>query len=412
MSVRSARPSWLRNTVATGMLAVAGAGVLAAAPAALATYPGDNGKIAFARDGDIWTIEADGSGERRITSGPHQDSSPEWSRDGGELLFQREAIAPASGSHIYRMRADGTGLTWVREGTDPQYSPKGIRIAFGGPGDAVWVADADGKNARKLAEAGGNPITVDDWAPSHSLLLYTVHDNDSIFVAQSPEGIATGFGVLHDDERHEDNTEPSWSPDGTRLAFVTQYSGITCEHEPVPGDAKCPTGLLGINTMDLGAGDRRRVSRPGRQPVYSPDAALLAFVVDGVIHTSGADGAGARALTLGEDPDWQAIPGRPQGPPPPERVVTVPGPTVTVTVPGPTVTVPAPPRVPRGAPRTDAGEDACFVPEDRRRFTLTLRAGRTIRLGQAIRVRVDLAAEGPRATVLNGKRLRARATIR
>lgn len=309
------------------------------------------------------------------------------------------------------MRADGTGLAWVREGADPQYSPKGIRIAFSGPDDAAWVADADGKNARKLADAGGNPITVDDWASSHSLVLYTVHDNDSLFVAGSPEGIVTGFGVLHDDERHEDNSEPSWSPDGTRLAFVSQYSGIGCEHQPAANDPKCPTGLLGINTMDLGAGDRRRVSRTGRQPVYSPDATRLAFVLDGAIQTAGVDGSGARTLARGEDPDWQAIPAGPQAPPP-ERVVTVPGPTVTVTVAGPTVTVPGAPPAPRRETRTADGAQVCPVPEDHRRFTLVVRAGRTIRAGQAIRVRVDLAAEGPRAKVLNRKRLRAKATIR
>ena len=93
-------------------------------------------------------------------------------------------------------------------------------------------------------------------------------------------------------------------------------------------------------------------------------------------------------------------------------MVTVPGPTVTVTVPGPTVTVPGPPRAPRGTTRTEDGAQVCRVPEDQRRFTLVVRAGRTIRAGQAIRVRVDLAAEGPRATVLNGKRLRVRATVR
>jgi hypothetical protein len=398
MSKRTARPSWLKKTVTTGMCALTtGAGILAAAPAALATYPGDNGVIAFSRDGDIWTVAPDGGGEHRLTFGPDHDVAPEWSRDGKELLFERNA-------QVFRMRADGSGITFVHEGSDPQLSPSGKRIAFSWQ-DAIWVADADGTDARKLEEAGDLSPELNDWAPTHSLLLYTLHDDDSIFTAKSPEGSFMGFGGLHDDYRHENNIDPSWSPDGTRLAFVTQYSGIGCDYHPAPGDKLCPTGHLGVNTMDLGEGDRQRVQPTGHDPVYSPDGTRLAFVADGVITTVATDGSGLHTLVAGTQPDWQPTPRAPQtSTPPPERVVTVPGPTVTVEVP---VRPPA-----RGtSTRTRDGAPVCVVPKGRQHFTLTLRAGRTIRAGKTITIQLDLA-RGPRSTVLDGKRLGARAALR
>ncbi len=42
---------------------LAAAAALAVAPTALATFPGENGAVAFSRGGDIWRINPDGTGE-------------------------------------------------------------------------------------------------------------------------------------------------------------------------------------------------------------------------------------------------------------------------------------------------------------------------------------------------------------
>ena len=65
---------------------------------ALATPPGDNGRIVFRRylgpdrtKGTIFTIAPDGSGERQLAKMPAgaSDDHPDWSRYGAKIVFDR-----------------------------------------------------------------------------------------------------------------------------------------------------------------------------------------------------------------------------------------------------------------------------------------------------------------------------------
>ncbi len=383
------------------------AGALAAslvlAPAALATFPGENGAIAFSRDGDIWTINPDGTGEKRLTLGAeHSDTEPEWSPDGKEILFQRVGN---DGPHIYRMNAGGGGVTWVRRGESPQLSGDGRRLAYFGQDPesnlpAVFAANRDGSEP-KLLEADENLTTLDDWAPNHSLILMTGRDGDSGFVARSPAGVLAPYGVLHDD-RHFNNYFPSFSPDGSRIAFATRASGISgCDDTADPTCGGDPD--VGIRTMDIGAGDLRTVHPlAGIEPAWSPDGKRIVFSDDGTLQIIDSDGTGKRTLTRGGNADWQPLHRPPihgDPPPPPEpRTVTV---TVPVEVPGPVRVVE------KVVTRVVRGEgERCVIPAGKRKLTLVIRTTRAVRKGTAVTVTVDLAKG--RARVGRGTPLRVR----
>ena len=87
--------------------------LVAAAPDALPLARGD---IAFEsmRDGDveIYVMNADGSGQTRLTNNPAVDRDPAWSPDGRQIVFASTRDDSLVGNvEIYVMNADGSGQT-------------------------------------------------------------------------------------------------------------------------------------------------------------------------------------------------------------------------------------------------------------------------------------------------------------
>jgi Tol biopolymer transport system component len=170
----------------------------------------------------ICTLRADGSHARRLTLNVN-DSRPTWSPHGRMIAFQRDSDR---GSAIFRINADGSGLTrltnWFDANTSPAWSPDGTKIAYDRiqePGGGLWTMKPDGSD--KTYVTGATVNTVDPaWSPDGSELAFMGgNDRFDIYVVNSdgtglrPLTNATdtaGFTVIGD---------PSWSPDGTQLVF-------------------------------------------------------------------------------------------------------------------------------------------------------------------------------------------------
>jgi Tol biopolymer transport system component len=83
-------------------------------------------------DSDIYVVRADGSGLRRLTSGPASDSFPTCHPDGRQVAF----ISNRGGiPEIWEIGIDGTGLRKLVDGVslDPDYSPGGTMLAYVAP---------------------------------------------------------------------------------------------------------------------------------------------------------------------------------------------------------------------------------------------------------------------------------------
>jgi Tol biopolymer transport system component len=126
-----------------------------------ASWSPDGRRIAFAGglakdasdNGDLFTVQPDGSGVRRLTSTPTWDESdPDWSPDGTRVLYARQhgyadpqlMTIGSSGGRPHRLMRSSLG--------DPAWSPDGRSIAATG----IVIASSDGSHPRKIIQ-GSQP---------------------------------------------------------------------------------------------------------------------------------------------------------------------------------------------------------------------------------------------------------------
>ena len=104
---------------------------------------------------DIYVMNADGSGKRKLTHDARQNAEPVWSPDGRRIAFVSRRDGNAE---IYVMNADGSGKRNLTRNpardASPSWSPDGRRIAFVSDRDGrleTHVVNADGSGQRRLA---------------------------------------------------------------------------------------------------------------------------------------------------------------------------------------------------------------------------------------------------------------------
>lgn len=246
-------------------------------------------ELAFSRGGDVWTIRADGSGAKRLLRAAY---SPAWSPDGTRLAF----VSRRSGDEeIYVVRADGTGLrrltTMPGADLSPAWSSDGTRLVWSHDA-AIWTMKADGSAKRRLVARAQQ--WHEHYAPAWhgSTIVYASSRvsafNTELFAVPAKRLTFTkgSDGVLGDDSM------PSFSPDGRRIAFTSNRD---------------QQGEVYVMNRD-GNGQRRLTRRAGDdwEPDFSPDGKRIAFTqLPGTIWLMGADGKGLKRLTAGSEPDWR-----------------------------------------------------------------------------------------------------------
>jgi Tol biopolymer transport system component len=136
-------------------------------------FSADGRKIAFVRDGDVWSMRADGTGQHKLTSGPELDSRPQFSPDGHYVVFERAASEGAL-RDLYRVNLGGSARPLVTSAYDEHeasFSPDGRAIVFvrsipetgGGFADDVYSVRTSGTGLARLSRTGH----IDEFSPRY-----------------------------------------------------------------------------------------------------------------------------------------------------------------------------------------------------------------------------------------------------
>jgi Tol biopolymer transport system component len=132
---------------------------------------------------DIYSVRLDGTGEKRLTSNTSSDLQPDWSADGRRIAFYSTRYEnPADvgeGSDIFVMNADGSGVRRVTAtpGYDenPDWSPDGTRIAFTNDFLNIYTVNANGtglQNLTRLSATTEEHSREPCWSPDGTMIAF------------------------------------------------------------------------------------------------------------------------------------------------------------------------------------------------------------------------------------------------
>jgi len=252
--ITQSEPHDLRLLVATGSAIVAvakdGTRKQLLGEAQDAAYSPDGTLVAFARGGDLWLANADGSGQRRLVSTPNVvEYGPSWLPSGRAIVY----TASIAGRRQIRI----------------------VPLPFG---TTKRLAPSDAEEYGATASAAGRIAFVS-----------TRNGAPAVFVAQPDGSMPTPFDTTGPAQPLTDPYDLAWSPDGTKLAY----------------DATLADGTTGLVVDD---GTTQTVIGAGENPVWSPSGTRIAVSTAAGLVSVATDGSDPRDLGTGTPRDWRVVP--------------------------------------------------------------------------------------------------------
>ena len=267
-------------------------------------------------ESQIFSYAADGGDRQQLTSAGY-NIMPSWSRDGTRILFTSNLGGGAM--EIWLMDPDSGNKRQLTFGTrggnfTPVESPDGSYIAFSGlrtdiGHPEVWVMNSDGSNPRRLTRTIAHPGQQNiwslhpSWSPDGSKIAYasTSSGTTQIWIVNSdgssPEQLTDGLGP-----EYPHANVPNWSLDGKRLTFWAGFErqyGEVWTINPDGSDVQRVTDTPDPTNSD--------------DPHWSPDGEKIIFgrgmQGDRAMWTTNAKGGEATPFASGVHwCSWQPIP--------------------------------------------------------------------------------------------------------
>lgn len=189
----------------------------------------------------IYRVGADGGEPSLVQDDGFADFRPSLSPDGRKLLFDRYGASDPPSHDLFVRDLESGELTPVAPhpgyDSDARWSPDGSHIAFHSDRHGserydtdVYVVRADGSELRRLTRQGGS---YPAWSPDGSRIVYVaaVDGDRELWLVSADGGSATRLTRAPGDDQ-----DPSWSPDGTAILFSSRRYGTSQELCLLPVD--------------------------------------------------------------------------------------------------------------------------------------------------------------------------------
>jgi len=252
-----------------------------------ASFPGKNGRIVFIQDGEVFTMNSDGTDIKQLTQLSPDNSAAwaAWSADGKQIVFN-EFPPPDGVAQVWAMNSDGTNQHSVfaeQEYSEnrPSFSPDGTNVVFArclllvGDGDtcAIYTVGVDGEGLKAITSFHRDTTARSPMYSPDGKTIAFIQSNDAVggFLGVTYLVDSDGTNLRRITEPEPCLIRPDWSPDGTKITTFAHF---------------CNPQNETIAVMDADGKNIRYITDNGtdyfngphdRNPAFSPDGQFIVF---------------------------------------------------------------------------------------------------------------------------------------